>query len=63
MTSATARRSSEAVAGLEVRLHAQPDGNWQGSAVVPVPGEWTFTLTVALSGAGTCTTQAAYRSW
>lgn len=63
VTSVSARLSSEAVAGLEVALDAQPDGSWWGSAVVPVPGEWTLTLTVALSGAGTYTTQTAYRSW
>jgi copper transport protein len=62
----TATLTSAEVAALAVRLHALiPDGaEWQSAGtVVPLPGEWTLTLDVALASNKAYATSATYQVW
>jgi copper transport protein len=64
--SVTATLSSQDVAALNVTLHkAAADGStWaSAAAVAPLPGIWTLTINVALTGATAYTTSAAYQVW
>ena len=64
--SVTATLSSADVASLNVTLHKTvADGSsWaSAAAVAPLPGTWTLTMNVALTGSTAYTTSASYQVW
>jgi copper transport protein len=64
--SVTATLSSPAVASLPVRLRetAAAGPAWTSTGTVaPLPGTWTLTVNVALTGSSAYTTSAAYQVW